>query len=119
MQLSAWLILIVKASLQKNLKRIHSPSRRLMQVIRWKASTVVVRQALVEYLDTQQQRLHVGLVSPRTFESAIAFFWCDDPGAVCGVKVSAAEACPPAHLIPAVLSLALIMSAPEAGDKYV
>ena len=65
MQLSAWLILIVKASLQKNLKRIHSPRRRLMQVIRCKASTVVVRQALVEYLDTQQQRLHVGLVSPR------------------------------------------------------
>ena len=118
MQLSAWLILIVKASLQ-NLKRIHSPIRRLMQVIRCKASTVVVRQALVEYLDTQQQRLHVGLVSPRTFESAIAFFWCDDPGAVCGVKVSAAEVCPPAHLTPAVLSLALIMSAPEAGDKYV
>ena len=96
---------------------MYNPSNKHVQVVRCKASTVVVRQVLVEYLETQQQLLHVALASPRTFDSTIAFFWCDDPGAVCRAMVSATEACPPAHLIPA--TLAFTMSAPEAGHEGV
>ena len=84
------------------------------QVIRCKACAVVVKQVPVEYLDTQEQLLHVALASPRTFDSTIAFCWCDDPEAVCRALVSAVEACPPAHLVPA--TLAFTMSSPEAGQ---